>query len=70
VHQAVIGALGARFLLCLGVTAGAWVRDRLGAHEQIDEFCETYDTRHWRSTAYCNAQGCVAITVGHPSRAD
>lgn len=70
VHQAVISALGVRAVLCLGNTAGNWVREALGAHQPIDHFCETYANRSWRSRADQAPDGRAVITVTHPGRAD
>ena len=65
-HQAVIDKLGVRVVLCLGGTAGAWVRDAIGANEQIDSFTEANE-RRWTSVAHRNASGLHVVTLTHPS---
>lgn len=69
VHAAVIETLGVRTLLCLGGTAGRWVRERLAAHDRIDQFKETND-RGWTSEAHLAPDGRAVVTLTHPGRAD
>lgn len=69
VHQAVIDALNIRVILCLGGTAGSWVRARLGAALFVDSFSET-NARGWTSTAHRAPSGITVITATHPGRAD
>lgn len=69
VHAAVIGELGIRTVLCLGRTAGSWVRRRTGAAEQIAAFTES-NARGWTSTAHRSPAGLVVCTLTHPGRAD
>lgn len=68
-HEAVIASLGVDTLLCFGQTAGAWAREKVGAHMLVDTFRET-NRRGWQSTAYANGNGLVVVTTTHPSRAD
>ncbi|MEW4448737.1 hypothetical protein [Qipengyuania sp. JC766] len=69
VHQAVIDELGIRSIICLGKTAGWWVRERLGAHKELDSFQET-NKRGWWSTAHLSPEGKVVCTLTHPGRVD
>jgi hypothetical protein len=70
VHEAVIRGLGVTTVLCLGGTAGQWVRSKLGAHRLYDDFVETYEQRHYRSKAHLSQDGIAVLTLTHPSRAD
>ena len=70
VHEAVIRDLGVSTVLCLGQTAGRWVRSKLGAHQAHGEFKEKYDRRYYRSEAHLNADGIAVLTLAHPSRSD
>ncbi|MBV9783775.1 MAG: hypothetical protein JO264_08135 [Acidisphaera sp.] len=68
-HDAVIKQLSIRVVLCLGSTAGEWVRNRLGAHESVGTFVED-NNRRWTSSAYKNSAEQYVLTLPHPSRAD
>lgn len=70
VHEAVIRNLEVSTILCLGGTAGRWVRSMLRADRAFDRFEETYPDRHWRSAAHLNADGLAVVTLTHPSRAN
>ena len=70
VHQAVIEDLEIDMIICLGQTAGNWVREKTGAHNCIAEFKEKYENRSWISTAHSSESGKIVITLTHPSRAD
>ena len=65
-HQAVIDSLGVRIVVCLGGDAGDWVRSRLYANQQIDEFVED-NNRKWTSRVYANAKGQKIAVLTHPS---
>lgn len=69
VHRAVIESLSSRVIICLGSTAGRWVRECMGAHEQFDSFKETND-RGWTSTAHRSSVGTFVCTLTHPGRVD
>jgi hypothetical protein len=69
VHQAVINALGVSTVLCLGGTAGQWVRSLLGAKERAGRFVES-NSRGWTSEAHVSGGGMCVITLTHPGRAD
>jgi len=69
VHAAVIEQLGATTILCLGGTAGVWVRDYLGAHKWVGHFIER-NKRRWTSEAHLGPSGLCVVTVTHPGRAD
>lgn len=68
-HRAVIARLGVRVVVCLGGTAGAWVRDMTGAHTPIDAFVEN-NRRRWSSRTHRNDAGVQVVTLTHPSRVD
>lgn len=70
VHEAVIRDLGVTTVLCLGKTAGRWVRSRLGAHQLDDHFEENYDKRHYRSEAHLSPAGIAVLTLAHPCRSN
>jgi hypothetical protein len=69
VHAAVISTLGVSTILCLGGTAGRWVRERTGANRLVDRFRET-NARGWVSEAHTAEDGKVVVTVTHPGRAN
>ena len=68
-HQAIINNLGVRVVVCLGGKAGNWVRSRMNARQQVDEFVED-NNRRWKSRVYANALGQKVAVLTHPSRAD
>ena len=68
-HQAVIDTLGVRVIVCLGGHAGYHVRQRLDAHEMVDEFVED-NRRLWKSRVHTSARGLTVVTLAHPSQAD
>lgn len=69
VHRTVIDTLEVRTVLCLGGTAGRWVRSLLNAHDLVGRFVET-NSRRWVSEAHVNAEGTRVLTLTHPGRAD
>ncbi|HWO22852.1 MAG TPA: hypothetical protein VNO30_29030 [Kofleriaceae bacterium] len=69
IHAAVIERLGVRVVTCFGRTAGSWVREQMGAHEQVDEFIEQ-NGRRWSSHAHAASDGRRVVTLTHPSIAD
>jgi len=69
VHRAVIERLGASTLLCLGGTAGRWVRNYLQADKLQNRFRER-NARGWTSEAHLGPNGVCVLTVTHPGRAD
>ena len=66
VHQAVIDQLGVRTVLCLGGTAGAWTREKLGATKLVGEWAEQ-NRRGWKALAHENEAGQRVVTLPHPS---
>jgi hypothetical protein len=66
VHQAVIDTLGVKNILCLGATAGGWVREALDAHTLCGMFREN-NLRRWKSDAHLNHKGQCVLTLTHPS---
>ncbi|QAY78941.1 hypothetical protein ETR14_22165 [Sphingosinicella sp. BN140058] len=68
-HEAVIRDLAVDTVLCLGGTAGQWVRDAVDAHELVDEMVEQND-RRWRSQAHSGRRGVRVLTLTHPGRAN
>jgi hypothetical protein len=69
VHEAVIESLGCRVVICLGSTAGRWVRERLDAKHECDKFTET-NLRRWTSVAHQSPDGMFVCTLTHPGRVD
>ena len=69
VHRAVIKTLGVTTVMCLGATAGRWVKALLGATELAGRFVET-NSRKWGSEAHISPAGLCVLTLTHPSRAD
>ncbi|CZT34232.1 Uracil DNA glycosylase superfamily protein [Rhizobium sp. 9140] len=69
VHEAVIKVLQPRAILCLGRTAGSWVRKKVGADRKIDQFVES-NRRGWASSAHKGGEGPIVLTVTHPGRVD
>ena len=69
VHAAVISALAIRIVVCFGGTSGRWTRERMNAHEPVDQFGEC-NRRGWKSSAHRAPDGRIVATLTHPSRAD
>lgn len=69
VHQAVIDSLNIKTILCLGGTAGRWVREVVGATKVVESFRES-NARGWLSEAHLAKDGRAVITVTHPGRVD
>lgn len=69
-HQEVIQSLAPKVIVCLGKDSGNYVRNKLSAHKQTDQFVER-NKRRWTSVAYegSNAQPKVVVLT-HPSIAD
>ena len=65
-HQAVIDRLAISVIVCMGQSAGNWIRGQLNAKTQIDEFTEK-NRRRWKSRAYTNAEGMTVVVMTHPS---
>lgn len=68
-HQNVIDYLEIKTILCLGKTAGNYVRLKLGANILIDEFVED-NNRKWKTQVYRNDKKQIVIVATHPSIAD
>ena len=68
-HEAVIETLGVRVIVCLGGRAGRLVRQRVDAHEKVDEFIED-NRRRWKSRVHTSSHGLAVVTLTHPSQAD
>jgi len=69
VHEAVIDRLRVGVVVCLGRTAGAWVRSMVGADVLVDRWSET-NRRRWMSRTHASADGLQVVTLTHPSVAD
>ncbi|MDO9472015.1 MAG: hypothetical protein Q7J28_03095 [Caulobacter sp.] len=67
VHAAVIERLGVEVVLCLGMTAGRWVGERLNADHPVAEFTET-NQRGWTSQIHRNSCGQYVAALTHPGR--
>lgn len=65
-HAYVIEALKPRAILCLGQTAGDYVRARVGADHRYATFIEQ-NKRQWQSHAYSSPSGLKVIVATHPS---
>ena len=69
-HQVVIQALRPKLILCMGKDCSGYVRERLGADEEIDHFKED-NKRQWLSLAYRNAKDDqIVVSLTHPSWAN
>ena len=68
-HDAVINKLKPKVVLCLGQTAGMYVRAKVGANKLQGEF-EEQNNRHWKSRSYTNKSGLTVVVATHPSIAD
>ena len=68
-HRAVIETLGVRVIVCQGKHAGRVARQRLDAHQRVDEFTED-NRRRWKSRTHTNSRGLAVVTLTHPSQAD
>lgn len=68
-HRGVIDALGVRVVVSFGALGSDFVRQQLGAHQQIDSFVET-NNRGWTSNTFVGRSGIKVVQVTHPSRAD
>lgn len=66
VHQAVIDSLGVKVVACMGATAGQWVREMLGAHQQVEQWTEENE-RRWSCSTHAAANGIQVVTLTHPS---
>lgn len=67
VHEAVIQTLKVRAIICLGKTAGHWVRRKLNAREApIAKFIEC-NKRKWISEAHRASDDRLVFTLTHPS---
>lgn len=65
-HLKAIEMTQPRVIVCLGGTAGNYVRGRLGATEQIDQFVEK-NKRCWTSRLFSNSEGTQVAVLTHPS---
>src|SRR6185369_1621818 len=65
-HRTIIDGLEKKAILCFGNLVGRFVRERLGAHEFVDEYIED-NARQWRSTAHQNSAGIYVLNLRHPA---
>lgn len=68
-HALVIEKLRPRVILCLGTSAGDYVRNKLGAHRLTDQFVEQ-NARRWTSRTFEGRLGVRVVVATHPSIAD
>ena len=68
-HQLVIDQLKPRVILCLGSTAGEFVRGKVGAHRLVGTFVEQ-NYRRWTSSAFESPSGLRVVVAAHPSIAN
>jgi hypothetical protein len=68
-HAAVLQELRPRVILCLGATAGRYVRKKLRSGNVVAQFVERNE-RRWKSQVFETAQGLRIVVATHPSIAD
>jgi uracil-DNA glycosylase len=68
-HEKVLEQLRPTAILCMGKTAGKYVRNRVNAHTLLAEFVENNNGR-WRSQLFGSESGIKVIVATHPSIAD
>lgn len=68
-HARVIAAIRPRVVLCMGATAGEYVRRRLLANTRLGQFVEQ-NNRRWTSSLFAGADGIRVVVATHPSVAD
>jgi hypothetical protein len=68
-HRYVIEKLKPKVILCLGKTAGDYIRKQTKSNEQYATFIEQ-NNRRWQSAAYRSEQGLKVVVATHPSIAD
>ena len=69
-HEAVISGLGIRVILCLGRDSEPFIKRKIGAFCQVDEFVEIKG-QHRKSACFVNPDnpsGLKVVRVTHPSR--
>lgn len=68
-HEMIIETLKPKVILCLGKTAGDYVREKTKSDQQYAAFVER-NNRRWQSRAYVSANGLKVVVATHPSIAD
>lgn len=68
-HERVIETLRPKAVLCLGGTAGKYVRRKLAANQLASQFVELND-RRWQSQLFIASSGIRVVVATHPSIAD
>lgn len=68
-HESIIATLRPRAILCLGATAGYYVRKRFSASRLVAPFVEQ-NKRRWKSQSFAGATGPQVVIATHPSIAD
>ena len=68
-HEHVIRVVRPKVVLCLGITAGNFVRERLGAFSKTASFIE-HNARRWQSHSYTGVGAAIVVVATHPSIAD
>lgn len=68
-HKYVLESLRPKVILCLGKTAGNYVRAKTGANDRYATFTEQ-NNRRWQSHAYRSEFGLRVVVATHPSIAD
>lgn len=68
-HQYILDTLTPKVIVCLGKSAGAYVRDKVSAHKQISVFTE-HNRRRWQSASFASPRRTIVVVVTHPSVAD
>lgn len=68
-HKAVIEKLNIKIIICLGKTAGNFVKRKLAANTLLDE-CIENNNRKWKSQIFESEQKTIVVVATHPSIAD
>ncbi len=68
-HDQVLTALCPTAILCLGGTAGRYIRKKIGANRFITQFIEQ-NNRRWKSQLFSAPSGIQVVVATHPSIAD
>ena len=65
-HEDVIDKLEVRVVAVYGSRSGEYVRKRLNAHKQVDEFTASRGKKTFNSRTYRNADGLTVVTLWFP----
>lgn len=68
-HAAMIERLGVKVVVAYKAETAAFVRSKVGAHDVVDSYAETYPARHATSRTYAGP-GPTVVHITHPTYAD